>query len=306
MTGKRVQGSAASAWSLARRQHGVITRRQLLELGFTSKAIEHRLAAGRLHRAYWGVYAVGRPQVSRKGGWMAAALASGPGTVLNHESAAALWGLPDRERGRIRLAVPRSRSPRNPGLVVHRRHNGVFADATTCDGIPVTSVVRTLIDLATRSTMAEIETLVNQADRLDLVHPEPLRRALEPLAGEPGAPILRRTLDRRTFTLTDSELERRFLPIARRAGLPKPETQVHLNGYRVDFYWRDLRLVVETDGLRYHRTAAQQARDRLRDQAHMAAGDQSLRFTHAQIRYEPGAVERTMAAVAGRLRMARS
>ena len=113
--------------------------------------------------------------------------------------------------------------------------------------------------------------------------------------------LLRGVLDRRTFLLTDSELERRFLPIARSAGLPEPQTQCWLNGFRVDFYWPALGLVVETDGLRYHRTAAQQSRDRQRDQAHTAAGLTALRFTHAQVRFEPDYVRSILGAVAARL-----
>jgi very-short-patch-repair endonuclease len=114
---------------------------------------------------------------------------------------------------------------------------------------------------------------------------------------------LRETLDRRTFTLTDSELERRFLPLARQAGLPQPQTGRYVSGFKVDFYWPDLALVVETDGLRYHRTPAQQARNRMRDQAHVAAGLTPLRFTHAQVRFEPDHVRVTLAAVARRLRV---
>ena len=106
--------------------------------------------------------------------------------------------------------------------------------------------------------------------------------------------MLRSLLDRRTFTLTDSKLERRFLPIARAAGLARPLTRQHVNGFRVDFFWPELRLVVETDGLRYHRTAARQARDLLRDQVHHAAGFTPLRFTHAQVAFEPEHVRRTL------------
>jgi len=109
-------------------------------------------------------------------------------------------------------------------------------------------------------------------------------------------------LDRATFTLTDSELERRFLPIVRRVGLPKPATRQWVNGHRVDFLWPELGLVVETDGLRYHRTATQQARDTVRDNAHRAAGLVPVRFTHAQVRYEPGYVEEILAAVTRRAR----
>lgn len=114
----------------------------------------------------------------------------------------------------------------------------------------------------------------------------------------PGAAPLRRVLDGATFLLTDSALEPRFIRIAGRAGLPQPRTQQWLHGFRVDFYWLELGLVVETDGLRYHRTPAQQARDRLRDQTLTAAGLTVLRFTYAQIRYEPGHVEATLHRVA--------
>jgi very-short-patch-repair endonuclease len=113
---------------------------------------------------------------------------------------------------------------------------------------------------------------------------------------------LRDVLDRATFALTDSELERWFLAIAHRAGLPKPLTQQRVNGYRVDFFWPDLGLVVETDGLRYHRTATQQQSDRIRDQAHSAAGLTPLRFTHAQVMFEPAEVARVLESVHRRLR----
>jgi very-short-patch-repair endonuclease len=105
-------------------------------------------------------------------------------------------------------------------------------------------------------------------------------------------------LDRRTFRLTRSHLERLFLPIAHEAGLPAPETGVQLNGFEVDFYFPEIGVVVETDGLRYHRTPAQQARDRLRDQAHAAAGLVPVRFTHEQVRYEPAHVRRVLRDVA--------
>jgi very-short-patch-repair endonuclease len=159
-----------------------------------------------------------------------------------------------------------------------------------------------LIDLPTRLTRDEREAAINEADKLDLVDPQALRNALDERAREPGVAVLRDTLDRRTFTVTDTELERRFLPIARRAGLPSPRTQVWSNGFRVDFYWPELGVVVETDGLRYHRTPAQQARDRLRDQSHTAAGLIPLRFTRAQVWFEPKHVEATLSAVARRLR----
>jgi very-short-patch-repair endonuclease len=132
-----------------------------------------------------------------------------------------------------------------------------------------------------------VERMINEADKYNLVHPPGLRRALEARIGEPGAAKLRFILDRRTFRLTKEELERRFLPLACKAGLPVPFTGQLVNEFEVDFYWPALGLVVETDGLRYHRTPAEQARDRLRDQTHTAAGLTPLRFTHEQVRYEP-------------------
>jgi very-short-patch-repair endonuclease len=130
--------------------------------------------------------------------------------------------------------------------------------------------------------------------------------ALNGLGRRPGTAALSKALDRRTFTLTDSQLERQFLPLAGKAGLPQPQTGRVVNGFKVDFYWPELGLVVETDGLRYHRTPAQQARDRLRDQAHTAAGLVCLRFTRAQVALEPRHVEATLSAVADRLRAGRT
>jgi very-short-patch-repair endonuclease len=175
------------------------------------------------------------------------------------------------------------------------------AEITAHRNIPVTGPITTLVDLASRLPMPRLEAAINEADKRDLVDPEALRAALDALLRRPGLATLRKLLDRRTFTLTETELERIFLPIARRAGLPRPETQVRLNGFRVDFFWPGLGLVVETDGLRYHRTPAQQTRDRIRDQAHAASGLTPLRFTRAQVRFEPTYVEKTLTAVARRL-----
>jgi very-short-patch-repair endonuclease len=151
-------------------------------------------------------------------------------------------------------------------------------------------------------TPEQLERAIVEADKRDLIDPESLRSGLAAFAGQPGVRVLRETLDRQTFTITDSELERRFLPLARDAGLPTPLTQQQVNGFRVDFFWPELGLLVETDGLRYHRTPAQQAHDRLRDQTHSAAGLTPLRFTRAQVRYDPDHVRKTLAAVADRLR----
>jgi len=282
----------------------VVTREQLLGLGFTPDAIKHRLRTGRLHPMWRGVYAVGRPHVSRLGVWMGATLACGPGAAISGESAAALSGIRSNEGPLIEVSVPPSVVRSRPGIKV-RRCAGLGEYVTQVERIPVTNVPLVLVELAGRLGSDSIEAAINQADKLDLIDPEGLRESIEGLARRRGVGLLRRLLDRRTFQLSDSALEPRFRPIVRRTGLPQPEMGARVNGFKVDFHWPALGLVVETDGLRYHRTPAQQARDRVRDQSHLRAGLTPLRFTHAQVAFEARYVERTLADVVARLRAAR-
>jgi very-short-patch-repair endonuclease len=179
-------------------------------------------------------------------------------------------------------------------------------DLASIDGIPVTGVVRTLVDLATELAPIAVERAVNEADKRDLIDPEALRIALDGYEGEPGTPLLRKLLDRRTFRLSDSDLEIFFRPIAIEAGLPFPLSKQIVNGWEVDFYWPDLGLVVETDGLRYHRTASSQTRDARRDRAHALAGMTPLRFTHYEVRYEPAVVRAELSRAATLPRKLRS
>src|SRR3954464_11500831 len=139
MRGATVQPS--QIWALVRAQHGVIARRQLLAAGVSEKAIEHRLRTGRLRRVHRGVYAVGRPELTQHGRWMAAVLACGRGAALSHTSAAALWGIRPEHAGRIHVSLPDGRRPKQPGIRTHRRAR---LDATAKDGIPLTSPIATL------------------------------------------------------------------------------------------------------------------------------------------------------------------
>lgn len=300
------QDRSRRTWALAKRQHDVLSRRQLLDLGYSRQAIEHRLNSGRLHSIRQGIYSVGRPTLTQHGCWMAAVLVCGDGAVLSHSSAAALWRIGFERRSEIELSLPSQSHRKAPGLRIHRRPSLRSRDTTTRHNVPVTTPIQTLIDLALPLDRRQIERAINEADKYDLVHPPELRKALDARVGEPGVARLRHILDRRTFRLTKEELERRFLPLARKAGLPVPLTGRWVNEFEVDFYWPDLGLVVETDGLRYHRTPAEQARDRLRDQAHTAVGLTQLRFTHEQVRYEPEHVLAVLRAVAGRLDQAPS
>jgi very-short-patch-repair endonuclease len=163
----------------------------------------------------------------------------------------------------------------------------------------VTDVVSTLVDMASCARAWQVERGINEADRLDLIDPETLRATVGGLPPRPGMGCMRRLLG--LDALTDTGLERKFLAIVRTANLPEPRTQVWLNGYRVDFYWPPLGLVVETDGWRYHRTPSEQASDHRRDQAHAASGLTTLRFSEDQIRYSPPEVKTRLVAVSARL-----
>jgi very-short-patch-repair endonuclease len=286
------------AWELAGRQHGVVSRRQLLALGFNAREIEHRVARGRLHLVMRGVYAVGWPRLTPKRRWMAAVLACGEGALLSHGSAAALWGIGKERRGVIDISVMRRAELKRRGLRVRGRPSLRAERIASCDAIPVTTPVQTLVDLSTELPPSGVERAVNEADKRDLIDPETLRAELDGFLGEPGAKALRSLLDKRTFRLSDSDLEALFRPIATAAGLPPPLTKQIVNGFEVDFFWPDLGLVVETDGLRYHRTPSTQARDARRDRAHALAGMTPLRFTHYEIKYETSRVRSELRRIA--------
>jgi hypothetical protein len=217
----------------------------------------------------------------------------------------ALWGIAVERQGCIDVSIRGSRRCTRPGVRARTRPSLAPEDLAVHRGIPVTTVARTIVDLATELPERRLERAVNEADKLGLIDPETLRDALEDDAGVPGVKPLRTLLDRDTFRLSDQELEVLFRPLATAAGLPAPETKRLVNGFEVDFYWPDLGLVVETDGFRYHRTAIAQSRDALRDQTHTAAGLTTLRFSHHQVKYEPARVRRVLAETARNLKPVR-
>jgi very-short-patch-repair endonuclease len=284
MTTKILHAWGRDAWRLTRRQHGVVTRRQLLAFGMSPGTIRARLRQGRLHQLWRGVYAVGRPDLDRLGLLMAATLACGPDARLSHRSAAELWRVRRETPGPIDVSVPRSTLHHLDGIRLHRRaQDGV---TRTVKGIPVADPIAVLIDLATWLPDDEVEDAVNEADRLDLIRTHRLRPALDQVPKRPGLGRLKRILDAQTFSRAQNALERRFLAIVREAGIPAPATQRRLGRY-VDFFWPEFGFVVETDSLRHHRTAAEQEVDLSRDQAHARAGLRTLRFTHFQVFHRP-------------------
>jgi very-short-patch-repair endonuclease len=225
---------------------------------------------------------------------MTAVLAGGEGAALSHRSAAALWEVGSESPGTTDISVTRHTKLTRAGIRVRSRPALRTAEIVSRHGIPVTDIVRTLIDVAAESERAVVERAVNEADKRDLITPDTLRLRLADHAGEAGVRPLRQLLDKHTFRLSDSDLEVLFRPIAQAAGLPAPSTKQIVNGFEVDFFWPDLGLIVETDGLRYHRTPSTQARDARRDRAHVLAGMTPLRFTHYEIKYETYRVRGTL------------
>jgi very-short-patch-repair endonuclease len=276
---------------LATRQHGVVSRGQLHALGLGRSAIDHRVAAGRLHPLYPGVYAVGHRAVARRGRWMAAVLSCGPGAVLSHQSAAALWDLRRTTRSAVDVTAPVRGRRRRPGIVLHQVRRLHPDDHRYREGIPVTTVARTLLDLAETVPRAALERAWEQAERLHLLDIRDAEEACKRSPGRRGLKCLGRLLlEAREAPATRSELERGFLDLCREAGLPPPRVNVVVAGLEVDMAWPAHRLVVELDGHAYHGTRDAFERDRVRDAALQLAGQRVLRITHRRMRDDREAI----------------
>jgi Protein of unknown function (DUF559)/Transcriptional regulator, AbiEi antitoxin len=296
---------------LADRQHGVVSLPQLKAFGVTSDAVRKRTATGRLHRVHRTVYAVGRRRLTGRGIWMAAVLACGDDAVLSHRSAAALWDLRADNRATTDVTLPSKSARSRPGIDVHRSTPLRDNDVTTHDGIPCTSVARTLLDVAEVVDRRGLERAIEQAEVLRVFD----LRAVEDVLGRAdgrrgggrrGAKLLRAALaDLGEPALTASDLEERFLAICRDAGLPAPEVNAWLDlddepAIKADFLWRRERLVVETDGWGAHGTRQAFERDRRRDQRLRLAGFEPVRFTRRQIVRGPERVGAMTAALHAR------
>lgn len=277
----------------AERQHGVVSRRQLLDLGLSSAEIEGRLKRGTLHRLHRGVYAVGHRLLTTDGKWMASVLAAGPDAVLSHRSAAQLWRI--SLRAPIDPEVTRSDGFRGrPGIRIHRI--GLSVDeVTVVDGIPVTSVFRTIFDLAAVASEREVERAFHEAEVRQLTDRVSLPMLLERHPGHRGAAGLRRLLASREPTgIVESKLEEHFLAFLDARGFPRPRLNatLSLRGrlLRPDCMWLRERLIVELDGHRVHGTGRAFERDRKRDRELLAEGWRSTRVTWRQLRDEPEAI----------------
>jgi hypothetical protein len=286
---------------LAARQHGVVARRQLLDLGVTVAAIEHRLADGRLIRIHTGVYAVGHARLTPNGRRLAAVIALGPAAVLSHRSAAALHGIRSTNRGAHDVTVPGGSRRHRRGITVHASATLTAADIEVIEGIRVTTIARTLLDLAAVIDGLGVRRAYESAERLDLLDLNALDDLISRNPGHRGLKHLLPLLeyDPGPAARTRSELERVFLDLCRGRGWPMPDVNAWLCGYEVDMYWPEAALVVELDGHAFHRTARQTERDHIKSAELEAAAFRVIRLTHSMLTSRRGWV---IAAIEARLK----
>lgn len=281
--------------TLAESQHGVVSRQELLALGLRSSTIARRIEQGHLHRLHCGVYAVGHARLSDDARRVAAVLAAGPGAIISHRSAAQVWGLRRSAPPRIEVTAPTRRRwiARRVQVHVARLERD---EVTAIDRVPMTTVSRTLLDLAAVASRSELEHALREAEFHGLGDPTSLGTLLQRYRGRRGTATLRAMLaaGRAGDGVTRSWLEERFLPLLDRAALPRPRLNQHVDvGDRLlecDCVWRVPRLVVELDGRSAHVRRAAFESDRARDRALAVAGWTVVRVTKRQLEREPEAV----------------
>ncbi len=279
--------------ALAARQGGAVARRQLLALGLGATGVSRRAARGRLHpiAGHRGVFLVGHAARTPRTMYWAAHLAVGPSSVISHRSAAGLRELRTSRSAFVELTVPGPSRRRGRGLRVHRTTWLPDADVVEIDGLPVTSVARTLLDLGAVVPYRGVERAFDQAVAANLLDVGDVQRVLHEGAARPGAPTLRAVAarDAAGTTLTETDLEELLLAIVRRARLPEPICQHPVLEYRADLCWPAARLIAEADGPA-HDTPAGRVHDARRDVRLQNAGWRVLRFPKREILGDPGYV----------------
>jgi predicted transcriptional regulator of viral defense system len=270
----------AAIATLAARQHGVVSYLQLVALGLSRRAIDHRVRAGRLHRIHRGVYAVGHNRLSQHGRWMAAVLVGGEGAVLSHRSAAALWQLLPA-RGEIHVTTARALRKRKT-IRFHCQSLQVD-EVTSHDGIATTTAARTLVDIAATDP-GQFERAFNEAEFRRLHDGTGLLAILSRNPTRRGAATIRAVLERKPAGVPREELERRFLALIEGHAIPRPELNADLElapgrWIKPDCVWRRERLIVELDSRAAHETTSRFDSDRERDRLLARAGWTAIRVT---------------------------
>jgi len=283
----------------AARQHGVVSRQQLIDAGLGRGAIEHRLRIGWLHRMHRCVFAVGHVPLTREARWMGAVLACGDGAGLSHVCATALWEIRPYSGTWIDVTVPtRAGRAKRDRVRLHRSSTLAAEDVTTHRGIPVTTIARTLLDSAAMLRAPALARTVEQSEIRRLFDLTAVEQTLARHPHHLGAARLTRALDLyRDDELTRSELETLFLALCDAHAIPRPLVNHIVDGEEVDFFWPEQRVVVETDGRGTHLTPAAFERDRARDARLVALGYRVLRFTELQVRLDASTVAEILGAV---------
>ncbi len=272
---------------MAERQWGVLSLSQLGGLGYNRMAVGRLVARGYLVRLYPAVYALGQPPQRVEGRLAAALFHAGPGAALSHTTAAWWWELIDAEPRTIHLVTSHRPAPAR-NLRIHRPRD---FERTTHRRLPVTRPSRTLLDLAGLVDEQTLRNALAQADHRKRLDPPSLLAQIR--RGRPGGRALRCALDRHLPELADANkgLEVEFLLLVERAGLPIPELNVWVDGFKVDAFWRDQNLIVELDGHATHANPVANERDRHRELIHRRAGRRLCRYTWHQVTREPETVE---------------
>lgn len=304
MDRKRRTGSPSRAIAgLAGRQHGIVSRAQLRGLELSDDEITDRTASGYLQPLFHGTFAVGHRAITRRGRMLAAVLACEKGTVLSHGSAAELLGLWDKGLPVFHVIPPDWSGRKIPGIRWHRVRLPLADETEIKDGVPCTTISRTIVDMAGESSWGRLRRLVEQAAILRQLDVDEIDRILAK-GHRRGAPRLRAILapwrgTREKRPVLRSRLEARLLPRLIEEGLPAPRTNVKLSieGHRfeIDLLWDEQRLAIEADGEETHGNPAAFQRDRKRDQILAAAGYRTARITWRQVTDEPTAVIRRIA-----------
>ena len=274
---------------LATAQSGVIEHGQLLALGLGEEQIKRRIGLGRLRPIHRGVYAVGHTALTARGRRIAAVLACGAGAVLSHETAADHWNIRPSASPRIHVSIPSRSGRRRPGITIHRPRRLPAHEVALHEGLAITSVARTLLDLADVVGVPQLRRAIERADDLRLLEPQPVD---DVLAEHPGRRVrkVERALAQADFGFKRSALESDFLALCKRYDLPRPEVNVQVAGHEVDFLFREQGLVVETDGWTTHRTRRAFEDDRRRDVDLARLGLRHIRLTHDRIAGEAAGV----------------
>jgi predicted transcriptional regulator of viral defense system/very-short-patch-repair endonuclease len=291
--GRRIHGPLVdeAMGRLAAAQHGVVSRGQLLDAGVTATMIDKRVARGRLVVLHRGVYAVGHAHLRPDGHRLAAVLAVGAGAALSHRDAAALHGLRNAGATRIDVSTPAQRAS-TQRIRVHARRALGAADVTTVEGIPVTTVARTLVDLGELLAHQQLTKVCGEAERQHKLDVKGIEEAIGRLRGRRGRGVakLRAALGELAAhgtQLTRSLLEDRFLSLLAAHDLPRPATNAYVAGYEFDAVWRTRRFAVELDGWDAHKTRRAFQHDRTKANTLTAGGWTVLRFTHADVVRRP-------------------